>query len=93
MAFKEYYPKAHWDFESPLEYEMYKARMDLEGRQAVFKPRTERDMFFDEIRSLEKRLSKETQKNLEVSATITTLNERIKYLEEAILELEGDKNA
>lgn len=94
MSLRDYYARPSWDFESPLEYEMYKARMDMEARADVsFRPKSERELYMEEIRGLEVKLSQEAQKTLEANKKITTLNERIKYLEDAILEVEGDKNA
>lgn len=89
------------EFESRLEYEMYMARIEMEERSGyppeyarqMPRPKIERELYMDEIRSLETKNAVERDSNIKLSKEITTLNERIKYLEEAILELEGDKNA
>lgn len=73
-----------------LEMEMYRNRLEMEK---AYRPKSERELYLDEIRGLEVQNLKERDANIKLSGEIKTLNERIKYLEDAILELEGAKNA
>ena len=78
-----------------LEMQLYRSRLEMEERaeRDMRRPQSEREMYMNEIRTLEGKSRMERDANIKLSGEIRTLNERIKYLEEAILELEGDKNA